>query len=155
MYCSTCGQTLKENLNFCNSCGSRVERSPVVVNSASSRPFAFAAIFIAVMGLGCVIPILRILLDSRLGGFGVLLALVAYLFTVLGLLSVTAVYFWKVAGRASDKPKELVESRDFISPVSFRQANSEQLEAARQPIISVTGHTTQALEELPLLRERH
>jgi hypothetical protein len=154
MYCFACGQTLKENLNYCNSCGTRVERGPVVANSASSKPFAVAAILVALIGLGGVIPILRILLESRLSGFGVLLALFAYLFTVLGMFSILAAYFWRVSGSTSSKPKELAEPQEYISPASFRQANAGQLEAAHQSVMSVTDNTTQILDELPLLRER-
>src|SRR5438270_10563664 len=98
MYCSTCGKSLNDNLNYCNSCGTRIEKNALVVGNASSRPFTIAAAFIAVIGLVGFIPLLQALLQSRLDQSAMILILIIYLITVFLLFSVLIGHVWKYLG---------------------------------------------------------
>lgn len=152
MYCSNCGQTLKANLNYCNSCGTRVERSELIVSNSSSKPFAVAAAVIGGGGLLGFFPVLKILLESRLDQPAILLMLVAYLVTVFLMFAVLVGHVWKHSGNIRVKGGR--EDDEYVPPESFRSPITGQLDAAREPGISVTDHTTRTLEQLPLLRER-
>ncbi|MEP6945425.1 MAG: hypothetical protein ABJA02_05865 [Acidobacteriota bacterium] len=150
MYCSNCGQTLNGNLNYCNSCGTRVERSALVVSNSSQRPFAIAAIVIGGGGLFGFIPVLKILLESRLDQPAVLLLMIAYLVAVFLMFSVLIGHVWKNSGDIRIKNDKL---RDEFAPAhhqeSFRPVNTAQLTGPRQQPASVTDHTTRTLDHIP------
>jgi len=152
MYCSNCGQSLNGSLNYCNSCGTRVERNKLVVSNASQRPFAIAAVMIGGGGLFGVLPLLKVLLESRLDQPAVLFLLVAYLVTVFLMFAVLIGHVWKNSGeiRVKADPAEPYASPQ---PQPFRAINTAQLDEPHEPPASVTDHTTRTLEHVPL-RER-
>ena len=51
MYCSTCGKSLNDNLNYCNACGARIEKNPLIVGNVASPQLAKSLAVIAMMGL--------------------------------------------------------------------------------------------------------
>jgi hypothetical protein len=107
MYCSNCGQAMNGNLNYCNSCGTRVERNKLVVANSSQKPFAIAAALIGGGGLFGVIPLLKILLESRLDPPAVLFLLVAYLVTLFLMFAVLIGHVWKHSGDIRVRNDEL------------------------------------------------
>ncbi len=147
MYCSNCGQTLNGNLNYCNSCGTRVERNALVVSNSSSKPFAFAAIFIGGGGLFAFVPLLRELLRSNLEQPMILVILLAYLVTVLLMFAVLIGHVWKNSGDI--RIKGGLNFDDYAPPQSFRSVNTAQLNEPQQPPASVTDHTTRTLDSVP------
>ena len=150
MYCSTCGKSLPENLNYCSGCGARNEKTALVVGNSSARPFALAAMVIGGGGIFGIFPLLRLLLDNpRLDQAVVLLILAGYLLTVLIMFAILVGHIWKNSGDIRIKAKELNDGNDaYISPRSFRSVTTAQLE----PAGSVTDHTTKTLEYEPIRR---
>jgi len=148
MYCSNCGQSLNGNLNYCNSCGTRVERSALVVNNSSSKPFAIAAMIIGGGGLFAFIPLLQELLRSRLDQPAVLLILAGYLLTVFLMFAVLIGHVWKHSGDI--RIKGGLKEDDYAPPRSFRGVSTAQLNEPHQPPASVTDHTTKTLDHAPL-----
>jgi hypothetical protein len=147
MYCSACGNTLTQNLNFCQNCGARSKGEA----SDSQGPlgmFIASAGAIGVVGLIAFFPILNVLLNNQVHPALFAVVIFAYLLTLLTLFSVMVGNAKKLAGIGghSSKNKDL-EDR---SPVSFRGPITSQLEP-HQPS-SVTDHTTRTLEEVPVRR---
>jgi hypothetical protein len=149
MFCSNCGLTLNGNLNYCNSCGTRVERSAAAEPVRSSRGLALgAAAVIGVLGLGFLIPLLRILLESRLDQAGILFLLVAYMVALFSMFSVMLVFARKEGPEGRVRPGKT--SDGYLAPASLRRADTAQLTEAHQHPASVTEHTTRTLEHLPI-----
>ena len=147
MYCSTCGKSLNENLNYCNSCGSRIEKNALTVSNNSARLLSVAAGCVAIVGIICFIPLLERLLVSRLDPPAVIVILIAYLVTVFLMFAVMIGHVWKHSG--DFRIKGARQADDYEAPNSFRGINTAQLEEPRQPVMSVTDHTTRTLDKVP------
>src|SRR5215204_5233210 len=101
MHCSTCGNTVNENLNYCNVCGAIIAKSALSPRSASPAGILSIAIgFFGTAGLFGFIVLLRILLDSRLDQSAVLLVLIAYLITLFLICAVLVGQLWRYSGNA-------------------------------------------------------
>jgi len=149
MYCSHCGTSIPEKLNYCKNCGSRVDKNAVIVNNSSSRSAMIAAGSIGVVGLAAVFPLLKILLESRLDQPAVLMVLFGYLVTLFLLVLMPVAYAWR---RSGDTIAYTDERNDYAPPQSFRGSVTARLEAMREPAVSVTEHTTRTLNEIPIER---
>jgi hypothetical protein len=149
MYCAHCGTSIPDNLNYCKNCGARVEKNPLVVSNSSSRLVIAAAGAIGVVGLICFVPLLKILLESRLDQPALLLVLFGYLITVFLLIAMLVGHAWKHSG---DIRIHQNESDNYAPPRSFRGPITARLEEHREPAVSVTEHTTRTLDEIPIER---
>ncbi|HVE59558.1 MAG TPA: hypothetical protein VNB22_22300 [Pyrinomonadaceae bacterium] len=150
MYCSTCGNSVNENLNYCNVCGAKIVKNALQARSGS--PAAVLSIlvgFFGTAGLFGFIVLLKVLLDSRLDQAAVLMVLIAYLITLFLICSVLVGQLWKHSGSA--KPESNPVPEDYTPPKQFQRAvNTNQLEEAREPFIgSVTENTTRTFDKVP------
>jgi len=150
MYCSACGSKIADHLNYCNSCGSRIEKNPLVISNSSSSSLGKTLGAVLVVGLIGFVAVLKILVDNpRLDIPAVVLILVAYL-TALTLISAMCIgHMWKTSGNIRVHPKAEAEPERYLSPVTFRGTNTNQLgEPTIQPVGSVTENTTRTLDEV-------
>jgi hypothetical protein len=149
MFCSTCGNTVNEKLNYCNNCGAKIGNNAMQVSNSSSPALSKSVGIIGAAGLIGFIVILKILLESRLDQAAILIVLIAYLITLFLLCAVLVAHIWKYSGDFqihSHLPPE-----DYAPPKQFRSVNTNQLEEARESFVgSVTDHTTRTLEKVPL-----
>lgn len=145
MYCSTCRKSLNDNLNYCNSCGARVESKPVIARNPSSM-LGIGAVFVGGIGLIVFVPLLRELLRSSLDTSAVIVLLIAYLLTVLAMF---AVLILQGRRNSSIHVNESRTADGFGGPDVFRGINTAQLHEPREPIMSVTDHTTRTLDKVP------
>jgi hypothetical protein len=143
MYCSTCGKSLNDNLNYCNGCGTRIEKNPLIVSNSATPHFAKAAGVIGLVGIVGAIFVLKLLLESRLDTSAIIVILVAYLVTVFLLFAVLVGHVWKRSGDIRIKPKE-ADSANSCRPIT-----TAQLDEYREPAMSVTEHTTRTLDNVP------
>jgi len=148
MYCSTCGNSVNEKLNYCNNCGAKIGNNAMLVTNSSSPFLSIAVGLIGVAGLFGFIMMLKILLESRLDQAAILMILIAYLVTLFMICSVLVGHIWKRSGDIkihSDLPPE-----DYAPPRQFRAGNTNQLEAPHEPFIgSVTENTTRTFDKIP------
>ena len=150
MYCSTCGKSIQENLNYCNNCGARNEKNALIVRNSSSRILGIAAAFIGVAGLAGFVRILEILLKSSLDTAAIIVILIAYLIAVFLMFAVLIGHVWKHSGDIRIKSKERAD--EHIAPNAFRGVNTAQLHEPHDFPASVTEHTTRTLDNVPLKR---
>jgi hypothetical protein len=149
MYCSTCGNPVNENLNYCNICGARIGKNAPQSRNSSSPILLIAAGFFGVFGLFGFIKMLQILLDSRLDQSAILMILIAYLVTLFLICSVLVGHVWRRSGDVKTSSDQAPE--DYAPPKQFRGVNTNQLEEPREPFIgSVTENTTRTFEKVPL-----
>lgn len=147
MYCSTCGKSIQENLNYCNNCGARNEKNPIVVGNSSSKILGIAGAFIGMVGLVGFVEVLKILLRSTLETPAIIAILIAYLVVVFLMFAVLIGHVWKHSGDIRIKAKDRKD--DYNAPPPFRGINTAQLEDPRQAPISVTENTTRTLDHAP------
>ena len=150
MYCSSCGKSIQENLNYCNNCGARNDKNPIVVGNSSSRMLGIAAAFIGMVGLVGFVEVLKTLLRSPLDTWAIIAILVAYLTTVFLMFAVLIGHVWKHSGDIRIKSKDR-ESKDSV-PNKFRSVTTAQLPEPAGFPASVTEHTTRTLDNVPLKR---
>ena len=148
MYCSTCGNSVKENLNYCNNCGAKIVKDGSPVRHSATPILSIAVGFFGIAGLFGFIMMLKILLESRLDQAAVLMILIAYLVTLFLLCSVIVGQIWKHSGEPKSNSNQSPE--DYAPPKQFRTVNTNQLEEAREPFIgSVTENTTRTFDKVP------
>jgi hypothetical protein len=149
MYCSTCGNPVNENLNYCNVCGAKIGKNALQIHGSSSPILLIAAGFFGIVGLFGFIRLLRVLIDSRLDQPVILTILIAYLVTLLLLCSVLVGHVWKHSGKVRTDLNQ--EPEDYAPPKQFRGRHTNQLEEPREPFIgSVTENTTRTFDKVPL-----
>jgi apolipoprotein N-acyltransferase len=146
MYCSTCGKSLNDNLNYCNNCGTRVENKAVKVRNGSPM-LGIGAVFVGIVGLICFVPLLRELLFSRLEQWAVIAILVAYLLTVLAMFAVLIGHVWKKSGDIRINGAQGAD--EYQTQAAIQGINTAQLQEPREPVMSVTEHTTRTLDKIP------
>jgi hypothetical protein len=147
MYCSTCGRSVSENLNYCNNCGARTERHSSADGSNSTRPFALVSMLIGGGGLFGFFPLLDRLLRSGMDTAAIFFILLAYLVTVLLMFSLVMGFVWKSSSGFGPK---MGRGKRFDVPDQLPVVNTAQLYEPRQPVASVTDHTTRTLENVPV-----
>jgi hypothetical protein len=149
MYCSTCGNSINENLNYCNVCGARIGKGELQIRQQQSPVFSIAVALFGMFGIFGFVRLLQILINSRLDQAAILTVLIVYLITLFLLCSVLVGKIWK---RSSEPKTDSNQSpEDYAPPKHFRAGNTNQLEAPREPFIgSVTDNTTRSFDKVPL-----
>ena len=148
MVCSTCGNSVNENLNYCNVCGARIGKDELQLRRPSSPIQSIAVALFGMFGLFGFIRLLQILLDSRLDQAAILTVLIVYLITLFLLCSVLVGQIWKRAGEPKVKADRAPE--DYAAPQQMRAVDTNQLEEGREPFIgSVTENTTRTFDRVP------
>lgn len=154
MYCPSCGTELASELSYCNRCGANLK--PISSQSGVPPSRLVGAAWAISMAVALV----------TLGGFGMIFALVMALITrginlspsgmfwiSFSLLVILAIDWLLVRqlSRVLDMPQL---SADATQPKKPKLSGEpmRQIDAPREPVSSVTEHTTRAFE--PIHRER-
>jgi uncharacterized protein (DUF983 family) len=147
MFCSICGKSVNENLNYCNNCGAKIGKNALEDGNHSSPFLSIAVGLIGTAGLFGFIMMLKILLESRLDQPSILIILIAYLVTLFLICAVLVGHIWKQSGDFRININQPPE--DYAPPKEFRGGNTNQLEPPREPFIgSVTDNTTRTLDKV-------
>jgi len=153
MYCSTCGAAVAENLSYCNHCGARIlaSNSDKVTTSRDVKPESLIAAMVATFVFGLVaITLLLGVMKSVLGfEVGQILAFAALSF--LTMLSLEGV-FLRLLLRRSRGDEERART-DSLAGHTTKELGAPQVHALREPLSSVTDHTTRAFE--PIYTDRN
>ena len=149
MYCSTCGNSVNENLNFCNTCGAKIVKNGLQTRGASPAPVLSIAVgFFGVAGLFGFIMLLKILLESRLDQSAILVVLVVYLVALFLICSVIAGNIFRHS--RTEKTEATPPPDSYVPPKQVRAVSTNQLEEPREPFIgSVTENTTRTFGKVP------
>ena len=165
MFCQTCGNAIVESLNFCNRCGARTsdaiekKERPIVIHQ--SKPtgivitLAIVTGLIVLTGIGMLFPLLIVLLRAHLDVGAVAAITFLFLGTLFGIswllikqISRTLeIYHQGIAPQI-----EMTNQQPTSQPAQLFDRITGQIEAPREPFISVTEHTTRILD--PVQQER-
>lgn len=107
-------------------------------------------LFLVVMfGLGILVGLVAVLLGNNIEPKFVVVIAVAYLAAVFG---ICYTLLSQVPKLIDARLKSNTEAHTTTEPHQLRPLTTAQLEEFREPAMSVTDHTTRALEELPIKR---
>lgn len=149
MYCAKCGSQVNQGLNYCNACGAKLTKEEAVKDEANQTLTHLIAGLVVFGGAGFLflIGLIAVLFEKSAnpGFMGLIIGL--YLFIVASVSFALLRLIYRVVNDQLDTRKE--EKR----AAQLNTAEALQLEAPRQPAVSVTDRTTRTLEEV-LVKER-
>jgi hypothetical protein len=151
MYCPNCGNTVSKKLKYCNGCGERLSKAVEMDKDSTPGKMldnVLTTIFLVVMfGLGILVGLVAVLLGNAVRVEPVVVIVVAYLAAVFGICFMLLKQVPKLIDarlRSIDRADEPAEPR-HLSPIT-----TAQLEEFREPVMSVTDHTTRTLDKVPV-----
>lgn len=145
MYCPSCGNQIKDALNFCNRCGGKIEKSK---NSDVQSKYQNIAGVVGAVGLGGMIAIvifaLKLLKEGvDIGAIGVIIGM--FLITILAIIYMVITLIPKYLEKPSSQE---IAQTEYVAPRNLSAANTAQLEEPKQFPASVIEDTTRALDEV-------
>jgi len=154
MYCPTCGMELASELSYCNRCGANLKplsnQSAVAPTKLVGAAWAISAAIILVTlgGFGMIFGVVMALITRGLNLSGGGMTLV-----VFSLMAVVAIVWLLVRqlSRVLSMPQLPGEAVPAQKP-SLNEGPVRQITEVREPVSSVTDHTTRIFE--PISRER-
>jgi len=147
MYCSTCGNEIKTELNYCNQCGARVDKTDGG-DSSGAAYLSMATGFVCLGGLGLTVGLIAMLLKNNVAPEVIVILALAFLCAVFGISCL-------MIQQISRMTKSALGEKTFEkpNPAQLRAMNTAQLEEYRQPAMSVTENTTRTLDEVLVERK--
>lgn len=150
MYCPKCGKTVDGALKYCNSCGERLSKMDEDKDGMPGKMLdnILTTLFLIVMfGLGILVGLVAVLLDKEVRTEVVTLIVLAYLASVFG---ICAMLVKQVPKLIDAKLRALWPAAPVTSPAQLEPRTTAQIMEHRQPVMSVTDHTTKTLDKVPI-----
>lgn len=149
MYCANCGSVISSELNYCKSCGMRLvgdEKSETSNRILATLIITFGVI--TIVGLGILLALIALLLDRGATEKTMGMTVVFYLACFTAIEFVLGSQISKLINSTIGKEKK--NSTKIAQPAQSSPRNTAQLPEPTQMPISVTEHTTQIFEKVPL-----
>lgn len=149
MFCSNCGNSVPNDLNYCNGCGKRLGGDPDKDGTPGKMlDNVLTTLFLIVMfGFGILVGLIAVLLGNEVKTEVVVVIAIAYLAAVFG-ICVTLVR--QVPKLIDAKLNIINRPNEYSAPHQLTPRTTAQLEEFREPVMSVTDHTTKILDKVPL-----
>ena len=146
MYCSTCGVAVAESLSYCNHCGARIiaSNSDKIATSRDVKPELLVSAMVATFVLGLLaIAVLLGVMKSVLGlELGQIMGFAALSFLIMILLEAAFLLLLFRRNRGAEE-RTMTE---LLAGHTTKELGAPQVQALREPLSSVTDHTTRAFE---------
>jgi len=148
MYCPSCANPVKKGLKYCNHCGEKLAKD----DDKLSTPGALldglleTLFWIVIPALGILVGLVAVMLNYNLRQEALTVIVVAYLFALLAICfpiirQITKLIDARVKGVTWDDNEP---ERPQLEP-----RTTAQLDEYREPVMSVTDHTTRTLDKVP------
>lgn len=149
MYCANCGSVISSELNYCKSCGMRLvgDEKPETSNRILATLIITFGV-ITIVGLGILIALIALLLERGATEKIVSITLIFYLACFTAIEFVLGSQISKLINATIGKEKK--NSTKIVQPAQISPRNTAQLPEPTQMPISVTEHTTQIFDKVPL-----
>ena len=150
MHCLHCGNTVKKGLKYCNSCGGRLGSLDEDKDGMPGKMLdnILTTLFLTVMfGFGILVGLVAVLLGNGVPTQLVTIIVIAYLAAIFG---VCFMLVKQVPKLIDAKLKALNIPNDELAAPQLKPLTTAQLEEHREPVMSVTDHTTRTLDNAPL-----
>lgn len=153
MFCPKCGTTVGKELKYCKNCGEQLFKAAEFDRDGTPGKMldnVLTTLFLIVMfGLGIMVGLVAVLLGNDVKTEVVVTIVIAYLGAIFGISLMLA---RQVPKLIDARLRSNSEANETAQPHQLRPLTTAQLEEFREPAMSVTDHTTRALDELPLKR---
>lgn len=148
MFCSNCGNSVPNDLNYCNGCGKRLGIDPDKDGTPGKMlDNVLTTLFLIVMfGFGILVGLVAVLLGNDVKTEVVVVIAIAYLAAVFG-ICVTLVR--QVPKLIDAKLNGVNRPTEYAAPQQLTPRTTAQLDEFREPVMSVTDHTTKILDKVP------
>ena len=148
MYCPSCAHPVKKGLKYCNHCGEKLSKD----DDKLSTPGAIldglleTLFWLAILALGILVGLVAVMLNYNLRQDVLGAIVVTYLLVLLAICfpiirQITKLIDSRVKGVSWDAEKP---ERPQLQPLT-----TAQLDEYREPVMSVTDHTTRTLDKVP------
>ncbi len=145
MYCANCGSSINETLKYCKSCGVRLVREKEDDSSRSMLNTLLTVIsLIAVFGFGILVALVSVLLKSSVLPQILVMVTLAYLAVLFG---INFTLLRQIPKLIDANLNQKNHPSEILQPIQIQPKNTAQLEEQREPVMSVTEHTTRTLEK--------
>lgn len=149
MYCNGCGNNISNKLNYCNVCGEKVVKNEDGERNVSPLNSLITILgFVALGGLGILVGFVAMMLGKGVTheavailAIGYLIALSVICFSITRLIS-------KLIDAKSVAKTNTTENYQTPQPPVVSMPTNPQLNEYKQPIGSVTDHTTKTFDEV-------
>lgn len=146
MYCSSCGVAVPESLSYCNHCGARIAlfSSDKFDDSREVRPGLLVSAMVGtfILGLFAITALLGVL-KSVLGlEVGQILGFAVLCFFILIFLEGVFLRLLFRRNRGADETART----ELQATHTTKELGAPEAQALREPLSSVTDHTTRAFE---------
>ncbi len=152
MYCSNCGVAVSESLSYCNYCGARIIASndDRLATSHTVKPELLVAAMFATFVLGLIaITALLGVLKSVLGlPSGQIFGFAVFSFLIMIVLEGVFMLLLFRRNRSTEEA-----TRKELPTTPTKELAERKVQALREPLSSVTDHTTRAFE--PIYTDRN
>jgi hypothetical protein len=150
MFCSACGSTVNDKLNYCNNCGAKLLKEKAEETPKSMMDNLLTSLtFVALGGFGILVGLVSVLLKNGFDHKGIMVVAFFYLAALFGICYMLVSQLPKLIDAKLDRKKETPESYQAPQPQLFAKTTA-QLEEHREPAMSVTDHTTRTFDKIPL-----
>ncbi|HQY67497.1 MAG TPA: zinc ribbon domain-containing protein, partial [Pyrinomonadaceae bacterium] len=148
MYCSHCGTSVPADLRFCKNCGERLfADDDADVKPGKMLNYVLLALFlIVVVGLGILVGLIAVLLNNAVNQDAVTTIALVYL---AGLFGVCLMLLRQVPKLIDARLKSHQAKYSPPQNVQLYPRTTAQLEDYREPVMSVTDHTTRIFDKVP------
>ena len=153
MYCPSCGSELTSELSYCNRCGANLkpqanQSGPPARIVGATWAISMAVVLVTLGGFGMMFGLVMALISNgvNLSGGGMVLIV----FSLLIILAIASLLVRQLS-RVLDV-SQLLGGATQSKPPKLSENPVQQIGAPREPVSSVTEHTTQMFE--PIHRER-
>jgi len=147
MYCPTCANPVKKGLKYCNNCGGKLSKDDKLSTPGAILDGLLETLFwLAIGALGILVGLVAVMLNYNIRQDILAVIVVAYLFA---LLAVCFPIIRQVTKLIDARVKGVDWEDDKAEPARLQPLTTAQLDEYREPVMSVTDHTTRTLDKVP------
>ncbi len=149
MFCANCGKSVDKKLKYCNACGQRLGRENDENTDSPARmldDILDTLFWTAVLTLGILIGLVAVLLANNVKSEIFASIVFIYLATVFGICFMLARQIPKLIDA---RLKAFSTGSEDKQDKQISNTSTPQLREYREPVLSVTDHTTRTLEKVP------
>ena len=153
MYCPKCGNSVSDGLKYCNSCGVQLTAEAEDKDGTHDKMLEHVVTGLCVsvvFGFGILVGLVAVLLSNDVPPSWVSIIAVVYLAAVFGICFTLVRQITKLIDARLKAPGQNVniQRTPQLSPVT-----TGALEEFREPVMSVTDHTTKTLDRIQVARK--
>lgn len=151
MFCAACGSAINDKLNYCKNCGAKIAKEEEETPSSMMNNVITATTWITLGGFGILVGLVSVLLKNGFDQKGIMLVAVVYLAALSGICYMLLSQLPKLIDAKLNRPPQdaaPLAAEGYQSPQLFAKTTA-QLEEHREPVASVTDHTTRTFDKVP------